>query len=178
MHGFAACPHQGEHCSAAVRPSPIRGLWALISHTPARKGSVPASYSCHNERARGGPPITVIIAGGRPEAAEGAKKECSVTWPLRSTVPLPSCKLCQLRTQPPAWERTGNPYGFGANWMLKVREDMSLIYNSSGQYRLPNLRRSRLRRTEGRNIKLTFLDLVDQFNPAEGNSGMIKTLEP
>ncbi len=43
---------------------------------------------------------------------------------------------------------------------------------------LPDLRRTGLRGTEGRNAKLFFLDFVDEFNSADRNGCVIETLEP
>ena len=49
---------------------------------------------------------------------------------------------------------------------------------SGSQYCLPNLWRARLRRANGRDVKLPFLNLVNEFDASNRDARMIEALEP
>ena len=66
--------------------------------------------------------------------------------------------------------------GSGAIRGMKIKERYSRC-GSSSQHGLPNLRYACSRSAEPRNIKLAFLDLVDEFYPSEGDSRIIEALK-
>ena len=51
-------------------------------------------------------------------------------------------------------------------------------FRSGSQYSLPTLRSACSGGTEGEDLKLPFLDVVDELDPRDSNGGVSKALEP